>query len=147
MKSYLNRADREHHLIMMVLWERIGAWLSKTSCLSPDERRRIKTAGTNLERASDSIIRRMDADYAKRIVRQLKNAELRVFDRDNMALRSEPDTVNIRLDDMYDLSSFALQGCIGCQRCDYKQCDRYQLFMRLDVPVATDEPEKCPYEN
>ena len=29
MRSYLNRADREHHLAILVFWDYLAAWLEK----------------------------------------------------------------------------------------------------------------------
>ena len=64
MRSYLNRADREHHLAILVFWDYLAAWLEKTTCLSPEERKRMKTVCTHLIRTSDSIVRRLEVDFA-----------------------------------------------------------------------------------
>jgi hypothetical protein len=77
MKIYMNRADREHHLMMLIAWDYFSNWLDKTNCLTTNERKRIKTARTHLLHASDSIIDRMDEKYAKTLLREAKNKELR----------------------------------------------------------------------
>jgi hypothetical protein len=59
MKTYMNRIDREHHLMILIAWDYLGSWLEKTSCLTKDERKRIKTATTHLLHASDSIVSRI----------------------------------------------------------------------------------------
>lgn len=33
MKTYMNRIDREHHLMILIVWDYLGSWLEKTSCL------------------------------------------------------------------------------------------------------------------
>ena len=48
MKTYMNRIDREHHMFILIAWDYLNTWLGKTSCLSPQERKRVKTATTHL---------------------------------------------------------------------------------------------------
>ena len=73
MKTYMNRIDREHHVMILIVWDYLRSWLEKTSCLTKDERKRIKTVTTNLLHASDSIVGRMEYDYAKKIIKDAKN--------------------------------------------------------------------------
>lgn len=147
MKTYMNRIDREHHVMILVLWDYLNTWLEQTSCLSKEERKRIKTAATHLLHTSDSIVQRLEPDYAKRLLRAANNTEVRVVDKINQGLRREPDTINININDLYDLAGFSLKECAGCKKENHKECDRYQLFMKLDIPVAQEQTEGCPYEN
>ena len=121
--------------------------MEQTSCLTKDERKRVKTAATHLLHASDSIVKRLDTDYAKRLLRTAKNTEVRVVDRANVMLGRETDTVNIKIDDLYDIASYALADCRGCERPDHKNCEKYKLFMDLNIPVAQGQTDGCPYEN
>jgi hypothetical protein len=68
-------------------------------------------------------------------------------DRANVMLGREPDTVNIKIDDLYDMASYALTDCRGCKRPDHKSCEKYKLFMDLNIPVAQEQTDGCPYEN
>jgi hypothetical protein len=82
MKTYMNRIDREHHLMILVLSGiTSNSWLEKTSCLTKEERKRIKTATTHLLRTSDSIVGRLEYDYARKIIKDAKNIEIRIYDR------------------------------------------------------------------
>jgi hypothetical protein len=83
MKTYMNRIDREHHLMILVFWDYLNSWLEKTSCLTKEERKRIKTATTHLLRTSDSIVGRLEYDYARKIIKDAKNIEIRIYDRLN----------------------------------------------------------------
>lgn len=147
MKTYMNRIDREHHVMILVIWDYLNTWLEQTSCLTKEERKRVKTAATHLLHTSDSIVKRLDADYAKRLIRAAKNTEVRVVDRLNAMLGREADTVNIKIDDLYDMASYALTDCRGCKRPDHKNCEKYKLFMDLNIPVAQEQTDGCPYEN
>ena len=49
--------------------------------------------------------------------------------------------------DLYDMASYALTDCRGCKRPDHKNCEKYKLFMDLNIPVAQEQTDGCPYEN
>lgn len=147
MKTYMNRIDREHHLMMLIVWDYLGNWLEKTSCLTTEERKRIKTATTHLLHASDSIVGRLEVDYAKKLMRDAKNTEVRIVDRVNEKLGRTEGGRYIDVEDLYDLASFSLKECVGCNKTNHKECERYKLFMKLNIPVAQEQTDGCPYEN
>jgi uncharacterized protein YfbU (UPF0304 family) len=147
MKTYMNRIDREHHLMILIVWDYLGSWLEKTSCLTKDERKRIKTATTHLLHASDSIVRRLEYDYARKILKDVKNIEIRIIDRISESLSRTEGGRYIDVEDLYDLASFSLKECVGCKKANHKDCERYQLFMKLNIPVAQEQTDGCPYEN
>lgn len=146
MKTYLNRADREHHVTILVLWDYLNNWLEKTNCLTVEERKRIKTAATHLLHASDSIIERLDSDYARTLLRAAKDTQIRMSSKTS-SVQDGANTVNVSIDDLYDMSCYALTECKNCKRQDHKNCEKYQLFLRLDIPPAQEETDGCPYEN
>ncbi len=143
-KPYMNRADREHHLTILVTWERLCAWLAKTKCLTKNERKRIKTAATHLLRTSDSIISRMDKDYAMRLTKDACTSQVRITTR---VRHFTEDLDGISTNDLYDLASYSLQECAGCDRGDWQECNRRKLYQRLGIPVAQDGKTGCPYQN
>ncbi len=147
MKTYMNRIDREHHLMILFIWDYLGSWLERTRCLTKDERKRIKTATTHLLRVSDSIVGRLEYDYAKKIIKDVKNIEIRITDRMSESLSQTEGGRYIDVEDLYDLASFSLKECIGCDRKGHKECERFQLFMKLNIPVAQEQTDGCPYEN
>lgn len=147
MKTYMNRIDREHHLMILIVWDYLGSWLEKTSCLTKEERKRIKTATTHLLHTSDSIVQRMEYDYAKKIMKDAKNIEIRIADRTSESLKNKENGTYIDIEDLYDLGSFALKECRGCKKEDHKECERYQLLMKINIPVAQEQTDGCPYEN
>jgi hypothetical protein len=147
MKTYMNRIDREHHLMILVFWDYLNSWLEKTSCLTKEERKRLKTATTHLLRTSDSIVGRLEYDYAKKIMKDAKNIEIRISDRINDRLGRTEGGRYIDVEDLYDMASFSLKECAGCKKANHKDCERYQLFMKLNIPVAQEQTDGCPYEN
>lgn len=145
MKKYLNREDREHHLGMLVLWDYVGSWVEKTNCLTKEEKKKLRTAMTNILHASDSIVARLDESYAQKLLRDIKNNELHLIDKVSRGRAKEKDAVNIFIDDLYDLANYALGDCMGCGGKDFKECERYKLFFKLNIPVAQEDTDDCPY--
>lgn len=147
MRNYLNRLDREHHLMLLIVWDYFTTWMEKTSCLSPEERKRLKTACTHLIKTSDSILRRLEPDYARKLVKDVRNIEIRIVDKVNKKFSGVQGVINIEVDDLYDIASYALVDCIGCKEKNFKECEKYKLYMKLNIPVAQEETDGCPYEN
>ena len=147
MKTYMNRIDREHHIFILVAWDYLNAWLEKTNCLSPEERKRIKTATTHLLRVSDSLVARIDKDYAKKLIREARNIEISMGYKSKIKRNNQEETLEIKLDDLYDLASHALTECVDCKDKNFKKCEKYKLFMKLNIPVAQEQTDGCPYEN
>jgi hypothetical protein len=146
MRSYLNRADREHHLAILVFWDYLAAWLEKTTCLSPEERKRMKTVCTHLIRTSDSIVSRLEEDYAKKLARDVKDSQIRIVNETNRRMTGK-EFVNVEIDDLFDIACYALTDCQDCKLSNWKECEKYRLYMKLNIPVAQEETAGCPYEN
>nr|WP_319488605.1 DUF5651 domain-containing protein [uncultured Caproiciproducens sp.] len=148
MKNYLNKNDREHNLIILVVWERLNSWLKTQTALTPTERKYLKTASTFLIKASDSIIGRMDNNFAEKLRRDIKASDFVIINKFDVTHSKEYGYVSIQQDDLYDLASYALSECVNCPRCkDFKNCDRYKLMISLAIPVAQVETDSCPYLN
>jgi hypothetical protein len=143
MKQYMNRNDRDHHEFMLIAYEYLTSWLLQATCLTPKERGRIKSACTNLLHASDSIVQRLESDYARKLLKDLKRVAIKMVDK---TTATEGD-IQVNIDDLYDLADMAMDECVGCERHDHKECDRFKLYFKLNVPVARTETTGCPYEN
>ena len=46
-----------------------------------------------------------------------------------------------------DIACYALTDCQDCKLPDWKGCEKYRLFLNLNIPVAQEETAGCPYEN
>lgn len=147
MKKYMNSIDREHHLMLLIFWDYINNWLNKTSCLSPEERKRLKTVATHLLHTSDSIINRMDNDYAVKLIKEAGQTEVKLEYRVKN-FKEQKDIVIIETDTLYDIANYALADCRNCEisKEDYRKCEKYRLFFELNIPVLDEEAALCPYE-
>ena len=148
MKNYLNKNDREHHLIILVVWERLNNWLKTQTALTPMEHKYLKTASTYLIKASDSIVARMDSNFAEKLKRDIQDSDFVIINKFDVSHSREFGYVSVKQDDLYDIASYALGECVNCQHCeDFENCERYKLFINLAIPVAQDKADSCPYLN
>lgn len=148
MKNYLNKNDREHHLIILVVWERLNSWLKTQTALTPLEHKYLKTASTYLIKASDSIIARLDSKFAEKLMRDIKDSDFVIVNKYDVSHNGEIGYVSIKQDDLYDLASYALSECVNCPHCkDFENCERYKLLLNLAIPIAQAETDSCPYLN
>lgn len=133
MKQYFNRNDREHHLFMLVAWDYLGEWVEKATCLTPSEKKRIKTALT------------LNEDYTKKLIKDAKSTQLRMVDNSNKR-DADKELVSVELDDLYELANYSLADCRGCFMEDYHECEKYKILFKLNIPVLDEETLGCPYE-
>lgn len=59
--------------------------------------------------------------------------------------KNDVDTVQLIKDDFLDLCEKAIWKCKKCRYKGWEKCDRYKLFIKLNVPVFDEETEDCPY--
>ena len=140
MNTYLNKSDREHHMLMLALWDNLSGWLKETKCLTPQERKRIKTAATHLLKTSDSLVGRLDRDYAVKVIKDLKALQIRLSHK----FTGEKDMVRIEYDKISRLAEFAQEECLFCERGDFKECERFKVLVDADVAMGC-KGEGCPY--
>ena len=76
----------------------------------------------------------------------MKDSQIRIVSKANRRLTGK-EVVNVEIDDLFDIASYALTDCQDCKLPDWKGCEKYRLYMKLNIPVAQEETAGCPYEN
>lgn len=145
MQHYFNRADREHHIVVMVFHLVASEWLATTKSITAEERKCFKTALTWLKKGSESMLNRAVPEYLRAVRNQAANSYMFLEDNSGRALEKQVETTTLDTDDMYDFADLAVRECRKCKEADFKNCKRYGLFMRIGVPPLTEDTEDCPY--
>ncbi len=146
MKVYFNRNDREHNLSMLIFYLHMQEWLANVRSLTPEERKWIKTGCTYLKKTAESMIKRSEDSYQRAILNQAKVCTMVIHEeRPNVMGETYVDTIKLIKDDFLDLCEKAVWKCGECQKKDWKECEQYQLFMKLGVPIFDEETDDCPY--
>ena len=144
--KYFNRIDREHNLAMLIIYYHMLDWVDRTKNLTSDERKWIKTSCTFIKKSADSMIKRASKDYQRAIYNDSKSKSLILQDeRPSVNGEKYVDTVQLIKDDFLDLCEKAIWKCKKCRYRGWEKCDRYKLFIKLNVPVFDEETEDCPY--
>lgn len=148
----MTRIQRDRLIYAGLLFGSAREFEENTPDLTPDERRRLRSAHTNAEKAIISYIQRMDPEPKKRINRALHSSTLQVVvDRDTFVASSERI---VQDEDLFVLAGYAVaDNCQMSEECEmdkrgknYKKCPLYEVMDRMDLPPASDEKRKCPYK-
>lgn len=146
MKTYMNKIDRDHHLMILIFWNYISEWLNRTSCLTPDEQKRLKTVTTHLIHTSDSLVHRMDKKYADKLIRDANHSAVSIVDNTSKRIKRNQDGRYFKTDDIFDLAEYALEGCRRCRMKDFHECEKFNILLKMNIPPATEETDGCPYK-
>lgn len=148
MAQYFNRNDREHHLAMLVNWDYLSTWVERTKCLEQEEKKWIRTATTYLKKASDCIVKRAERSYITSLKNEARNSSLIIIDERKKVYKEEyADAKTVITDDLYNLFDFALTACTDCKGCNFHDCERFKLFIKMGVPAVEEITNDCPYKN
>lgn len=150
LKTYFNRTEREFFIRMMLLEGCLKD--SEKVSLSPEERKKIRMAKTNLSNTVPLILDRLDARFAQQVIRDLEASELLVLPKNRAKIETEAweavmaqDQCVVSLSALELLAEKASYWCRDCKCADKSACELKNLFIRLDMPVY-DTDQECPYE-
>ena len=150
-KQYLNKEERDNFLgfsgLGIYLRRRLEKWGKN---LTSDERRRLKTALTNIEKAQTSIISRLPKHEAMKILRASKEHDVRVLTLEGaqaLEKRMKQDyekNLHIKFEEMETIATqILMHNCYKCKRlCN--ECMYHNMMSRFLIPGLNSE-DNCPY--
>ncbi|WP_419749323.1 hypothetical protein [Terrisporobacter petrolearius] len=150
-KQYLNKEERDNFLgfsgLGIYLRRRLEKWGKN---LTSDERRRLKTALTNIEKAQTSIINRLPKHEAIKILRASKEHDVRVLTLEGaqaLEKRAKQDyekNLHIKLEEMETIATqILMHNCYKCKMSCY-ECMYHSMMSRFLIPGLNSE-DNCPY--
>lgn len=150
-KQYLNKEERDNFLgfsgLGIYLRRRFEKWGKN---LTSDERRRLKTALTNIEKAQTSIINRLPKHEAIKILRASKEHDVRVLTLEGaqaLEKRAKQDyekNLHIKFEEMETIATHILMhNCYKCKMSCY-ECMYHSMMSRFLIPGLNSE-DNCPY--
>lgn len=150
-KNYLSRQERDNFLLSLELTTHISNVLNKwEKNLTGEEKRRIKSSITNIEKALASIADRLPSHEAKKIMKAAKDFQVRVLSVEGAKAleKNSKDkyfkNLSISFEEMEAIATQILTN--NCYYCKIKcnECDYYEMLMRFLVPGCNAEVN-CPY--
>lgn len=154
---YLTKLQREMVMIAGIKGGAIREFCNATDDLTPDEKRRLRSAETNITKAMTSYCSRLDPDVKKRLRKDLNESTMQVIPIRDVAKQSSEKLV--REDDLYTMGEFIVWAV--CQnedpdspwRCtvkeegkSYKKCRLYNAMASLGLARASYIKGHCPYK-
>lgn len=150
-KNYLSRQERDNFLLSLELTTHISNVLNKwEKNLTGEEKRRIKSSITNIDKALASIADRLPSHEAKKIMKAAKDFQVRVLSVEGAKAleKNSKDkyfkNLSISFEEMEAIATQILTN--NCYYCKLKcnECDYYEMLMRFLVPGCNAEIN-CPY--
>lgn len=146
MALYFNQENRQQHLVMLLLWSKLQEWAEDCKMILPKERSKLLDAGQLILEASNSMIQRMNAGYAKTLSNSVNNIEMLLVNHANEAMKEKAGYRTVREDDIYDLAERVMDLCLDCKHPKtFHECTSFQAMANLDIPVVEEDTEWCPY--
>ena len=154
---YLTKLQREMIMLAGIKGGAIREFVQATNDLTPDERRRLKTAETNMTKAMTSYCSRLDPDAKKRLAKDLNESTMQVTPIREIAKQSSEKLV--REDDVYTMAEFITWAI--CQNIDpespfrctveqegksFRKCRLYNAMINLGLARASYVKGQCPYK-
>lgn len=150
-KQYLNKEERDNFLgfsgLGIYLRRRLEKWGKN---LTSDERRRLKTALTNIEKTQTSIINRLPKHEAMKILRASKEHDVRVLTLEGaqaLEKRAKQDyekNLHIRFEEMEVIATqMLMHNCYKC-KISCNECMYHSMMSRFLIPGLNSE-DNCPY--
>lgn len=150
-KQYLNKDERDNFLgfsgLGIYLRRRLEKWESN---LTSDERRRFKSALTNIEKAQTSIINRLPKHEAVKILKASKEHDVRILTLEGaraLEKRAKQDyekNLHIKFEEMEVIATqILIHNCYQCKKlCN--ECMYHSMMSRFLIPGLNSE-NNCPY--
>ncbi len=150
-KQYLNKEERDNFLgfsgLGIYLQKRLDKWEKN---LTTDEKRRFKTALTNIKKAQTSIMTRLPKEEAKKIVRASRDYDVRILTIEGaraLEKRAKQDyekNLHIKFEEMEVIATqILIHNCHECKKI-YHECMYHNMMSRFLIPGLNSEGN-CPY--
>jgi hypothetical protein len=144
--------QREMIMIVGINGGAIREFCDSNPDLTPDEKRRLRSAHTNMDKAMTSFVSRLDPDVKKRLRYDLNNSTIQVVVNREIASRSSEKLV--KEDYLYTLAEFVvMDNCQAGDKCpveedgkSYKKCRIHEAMTMMGLAPASYEKGKCPYK-
>ncbi|SFJ26635.1 hypothetical protein SAMN02910355_1875 [Terrisporobacter glycolicus] len=150
-KQYLNKEERDNFLgftrLGIYLRRRFEKWDKN---LTSDERRRLKTALTNIEKAQISIISRLPKHEALKIAKASKDHDVRILTLEGAqalekrAKQEYEKNLHIKFEEMEIIATqILMHNCYKCKN-PCNECMYHSMMSRFLIPGLNSE-KNCPY--
>jgi len=154
-KTYLNRKERTDLVMLCAMLayceKEFPGWYER-GAMTKDERKRTRTAVTNLNQTIKSMLNRLDKDFVFNFYKDMKRSVIKLMPKpeseiENRKIREDAKQTTINTEALIILAEKALDLCNPCHEKNYRGCNLRSIFMELGIePFDSEAVEKCQYK-
>lgn len=140
MREYFNKAERDTHIVLLIMTEALSAFKGCTS-LTEEEQNCLAKAEEQIRKFTDSVYERFGDAYKRKIKGTLECNTVKVCSKYNSERKLSYCDINdlaCQVDDM--IAAY----CVDCDKCDFKTCPTY--CMAVTCGVEGKNESGCPYK-
>lgn len=141
MKNYLNSEERTRHIVLMAMQETSRDFL-ESDALSDEEIKELKKCLKAIEKFNCLIFERLGDAYQRKIEKTMQANTLKLVGKYSVAENCISHSASE--DIAKGLKEIRLLNCIDCEKCDFKNCGAYCMFIACDVE-GTKTTSGCPF--
>jgi hypothetical protein len=103
----------------------------------------LKTSKTFLMKAMESFSETVGPDEWSKIRKLALHSDFVVISKNVKPGAAE---LVVKEEAFHDLAELAMgRDCLGCNKCDWKQCKVFNVLQAADIPAAQEVKNDCPY--
>ena len=140
MKNYFSSEERTRHIILLAAQETAEA-LSKSSAITANERKDLKTATTLLKKFTSSICERFGMPYQRKIENTMRANNLKLVGKFAPVEECISHAANEDLE--LTVKEMQFMHCVECDKKNFKDCAMYAMCIACDIDG--EETGSCPF--
>lgn len=140
MKNYFNSEERTRHIILLAAQETADE-LSESEALTPEERKKLKTATTLLKKFTSSVCERFGEPYKRKIENTMRANNLKLVGKYAEVCECISHAANEDLEPTVKEMQF--MHCVECDKKNFKDCAMYAMCIACDIDG--EETGGCPF--
>ena len=140
MKNYFSSEERTRHIILLAAQETAEA-LSKSSAITANERKDLKTATTLLKKFTSSVCERFGVPYQRKIENTMRANNLKLVGK--FAPEEECISYAAAEDLEPTVRTIQFMHCVECEKTCFKDCAMYAMC--VSCGIDGEDTNGCPY--
>lgn len=139
MRNYFNAKEKTSHIIIMAM-QHIVEEMTSCGAVTEQEKKWLNKCAELIEKFNDSAFERFGDSYRRKIKNTLDINTLKLVSKFGKQAEAISECAT---EDLVPCINALMVECVGCEKCDYKNCAIYNIGVACDINGHTQSG--CPY--
>lgn len=139
MRNYFNAKEKTSHIIIMAM-QHIVEEMASCGAVTEQEKKWLTKCAELIEKFNDSAFERFGDSYRRKIKNTLDINTLKLVSKFGKQAEAISECAT---EDLVPCIKELMISCVGCEKCDYKNCAIYNIGVACDINGHTQSG--CPY--